>query len=143
MAKAIPSEVLACFARIPLFEGLSKRALRTLVRAATELDVHDGTVIVTEGRSDRFLYVLLSGSAVVIRNGRKRDTIEPGEFFGELAFLDGGPRSATVMATADARLLILSPREMSQVIHDEPKLALEMLATLAGHLRAVSASSTG
>jgi CRP/FNR family transcriptional regulator, cyclic AMP receptor protein len=98
---------------------------------------------VQEGQSDRFLYVLLSGSAIVIRAGRRRDTIEPGEFFGELAFLDGGPRSATVTASADSRLLILSPREMSELIHAEPALALKMISTLAGHLRAVGASATG
>jgi CRP/FNR family cyclic AMP-dependent transcriptional regulator len=143
MAKGIPAEVLGCFARIPLFQGLSKSALRSIVTAATELDVAEGAVIVQEGKSDRFLYVLLSGSADVIRGGRRRDTIGPGEFFGELAFLDGGPRSATVTATADSRLLILSPREMDALIHAEPALATKMLSALAGHLRAAGHSATG
>ena len=143
MAKGIPAEVLGYFGRIPLFAGLSKSALRSVVTAATEIDVTDGTVIVEEGKSDRFLYVLLSGSAAVIRGGRRRDTIGPGEFFGELAFLDGGPRSATVVASADSRLLILSPREMDALIHAEPALATRMLAGLAGHLRAAVDPPTG
>jgi CRP-like cAMP-binding protein len=143
MAKGIPAEVLGYFGRIPLFAGLSRSALRSIAGAATELDVGDGTVIVQEGKSDRFLYVLLSGSAAVIRRGRRRDTIEPGEFFGELAFLDGGPRSATVVATADSRLLILSPREMDVLIHGEPALAMRMLSALAAHVRAAGASPTG
>jgi CRP-like cAMP-binding protein len=143
MAKGIPAEVLGYFGRIPLFAGLSKSALRSIAGAATELDVGDGTVIVREGKSDRFLYVLLTGSAAVIRGGRRRDTIEAGEFFGELAFLDGGPRSATVVATADSRLLILSPREMDALIHGEPALAMRMLSALARHVRAAGASPTG
>jgi CRP-like cAMP-binding protein len=142
MAKGVPAEVLGYFGRIPLFAGLSKSALRSIAGAATELDVGDGTVIVQEGKSDRFLYVLLTGSAAVIRGGRRRDTIEPGEFFGELACLDGGPRSATVVATADSRLLILSPREMDALIHGEPALAMRMLSALAGHVRAAGASPT-
>ena len=142
MAKGIPQEVVAHFGRVPLFAGLSNRGLRAIVSAATELDVRAGTVIVQEGKSDRFLYVLVRGSATVSKGGRTRDTIGPGECFGELAFLDGGPRSATVTASSDSRLLILSPTEMQSVIAAEPALALKMLAVLAQHMRASSRSPT-
>jgi CRP/FNR family transcriptional regulator, cyclic AMP receptor protein len=142
MTRGIPAAVIESFGRIPLFSGLSRRALRSVASAATELEVRAGTVIVTEGRSDRFLYVLVAGSADVTKGGRKRDTIEPGEFFGELAFLDAGPRSATVTATSDCKLLILSPREMNALIHVEPSLALGMIEVLARHLRAAGRSAT-
>ena len=142
MAKRIPNEVVEHFARIPLFRDVSKRSLRRIVSAATEIDIRSGTVIVEEGRSDRYLYVLLDGTAVVTREGRRRDTIGPGEFFGELAFLDGGPRSATVTATSDSRLVILSPTEMDAVIREEPGLALRLIAVLAEHLRDATRPAT-
>jgi CRP-like cAMP-binding protein len=113
-----------------------------VVSAATEIDIRSGTVIVREGLSDRYLYVLVDGAAAVSRGGRKRDVIGPGEFFGELAFLDGGPRSATVTATADSRLMILSPAEMDSVLREEPGLALQMIRVLAGHLRAATKPAT-
>jgi len=142
MAKRIPNEVVEHFARIPLFRDVSKQSLRKIVSAATEIDIRSGTVIVREGLSDRYLYVLVDGSAAVSRGDRKRDTIGPGEFFGELAFLDGGPRSATVTATADSRLLILSPSEMDGVLRQEPGLAFRMICVLAGHLRAATRPAT-
>jgi CRP-like cAMP-binding protein len=142
MTRGVPAEVVESFGRIPLFSGLSRRALRSVASAATELEVRAGTVIVQEGKSDRFLYVLVEGSAEVTKGGRRRDRIEPGEFFGELAFLDAGPRSATVTATSDCRLLILSPREMDALIHAEPSLALGMIEVLARHLRAAGRSNT-
>jgi CRP-like cAMP-binding protein len=142
MGKRIPAEVVEHFARIPLFGGLSKKSLREIVSSATEIDVRSGTVIVQEGKSDRYLYVLVSGNAEVSRGGRRRDTIGPGEFFGELAFLDGGPRSATVTTTTDSRLMILSPAEMDAVIHAEPGLALRLISVLAAHLRAATRPPT-
>jgi CRP/FNR family transcriptional regulator, cyclic AMP receptor protein len=135
MANRIPNDVVECFAKIPLFRDVPKRSLRKIVSAATEIDIKSGTVIVREGHNDRYLYVLLEGDAEVTRGGKKRDTIGAGEFFGELAFLDGGPRSATVSATSDSRLMILSPTEMDAVIREEPGLALRLIAVLAEHLR--------
>jgi CRP/FNR family cyclic AMP-dependent transcriptional regulator len=143
MARGIPQEVLEHFRGIPLFGGLSKGGLRTVVKAATEVQVPAGKAIVQEGETDRFLYVLVSGSAAVTRKGRRIRVLGPGDFFGDLAFLDGGPRSATVSAVTEATLMILSPREMDALIHAEPGIALGMLRALATRLRTAARSATG
>ena len=143
MPHGVPSEVLASFARIPLFEGLSKRALRSVVTAATEVDLAAGKVIVREGALDRFMYVLVDGTASVTQGSRQLPSMGPGDFFGEFAFLSGGPRTATVTAESDVRLLILSPREMDALIHAEPTIALTMLTTLARRLRNAEPTPTG
>ncbi len=71
MAHGVPSEIVESFGRIPLFEGLSKRALRGVVTAATEVDVAAGKVIVREGALDRFMYVLVDGTASVTQGSRR------------------------------------------------------------------------
>ena len=135
MARGVPSEVLDHFRSIPMFSSLSKGALRAVVRAADELDVRAGTTLVREGESDRALYVLVDGAASVSRRGRTVGGLEPGDFFGELSFLDRGPRSATVTASSGCRLLALDARRMDELVHEEPKIAHAMLAALAAHLR--------
>ncbi len=142
MVRGVPKDIIESFARIPLFEGLSKGALSAVAAAATDLDVAAGKVIVREGAFDRFLYVLREGQAAVTRNGRRLGTMGPGDFFGELAFLSGEPRSATVTASTPTRLLILSPREMDALIHQEPRIALAMLTALAKRLHGAEREPT-
>lgn len=139
----IPGEVVEHFRGVPMFSGMSKDGLRAVVTAATEIDVRGGKVIVREGEIDRYLYVIVEGRATVLHRGAKLRELGVGDFFGDLAFLDGGPRTATVTAASDMRILILSPREMSQVIEREPALAMTMLRGLATRLRTTSQAPTG
>jgi CRP/FNR family transcriptional regulator, cyclic AMP receptor protein len=143
MARGIPAAVLDHFRGVPLFGALSKAGLRSVARAATEVDVPTGRTIVREGETDRFLYVIVSGSAAVTRKGRRIRGLHVGDFFGDLALLDGGPRSATVTAVTDMTLMVLSPREMEPVIRAEPGVALAMLKAMAGRLRTASSSPIG
>lgn len=136
MARGIPSEVIRHFQAIPLFDGVSKKTIRAIVSAATEVDVKEGKVLVREGGYDRDLYVILRGEVMVTQRGRRLAVLGPGAFFGELAFLDRAPRSATVAARTDLRVLVLGPREMQDVVDREPKLARRMLETMARRVRA-------
>jgi CRP/FNR family transcriptional regulator, cyclic AMP receptor protein len=135
MARGIPAAVLDHFRGVPLFGSLSKAGLRSVAQAATEIEVAAGKTIVAEGHTDRFLYVIIAGSAVVSRGGRRIRTLEAGDFFGDLALLDGGPRTATVTAVTEMTLMVLSPREMDPVINAEPGIAMAMLKALAERLR--------
>lgn len=142
MARGIPSEVIKHFERIPLFDHISKKSLRSIVSAATEVDVPAGKRLVREGDFDRDLYVITRGEAAVTRSGRKLSTLGPGDFFGELALLARIPRTATVTATTDVRLVILGPREMDQLIDREPTLAKQMLEAMAKRVRSNERSFT-
>ena len=142
MARGIPSEVIRHFERIPLFQSLSKKALRSLVQAATETEIRSGKTLVREGEFSRHLYVILRGTAEVTRKGRKLRELVPGDFFGEMAFLSGAPRSATVTARTDLLVMVLGPRELDVIIDKEPALARRMLAAMAHRVRATESSET-
>jgi CRP/FNR family cyclic AMP-dependent transcriptional regulator len=135
VARGIPSEVLRHFQAIPLFADVSKRGLRAIVSAATEVDVAAGKVLVQEGGFDRDLFVILRGEAKVTRKDRRLSTMGPGDFFGELAFLDRAPRSATVKAVTDMRVMVLGAREFEGVVDQEPTLAKPLLSAMARRIR--------
>src|SRR5690349_20693638 len=106
MARGIPSEVIKHFQSVPLFKDVSKKGLRSIVAAASDVDVRAGKVLVEEGDFGRHLYVILGGEALVTRGDRRLARLGPGDWFGELAFLDGSPRSATVTAGTDMRVMV-------------------------------------
>lgn len=115
----------------PLFAGLPSRTLRR-VSAITEIvEVPAGHVIVREGSNDRRFYVLMSGQADVSVRGRRRDSLGPGEFFGELAILNRSSRSATVTASTRARLAVIDARDFVRLVESEPRVALHLLSSLA------------
>src|SRR5438876_3715239 len=105
MARGIPSNVIRYFESIPMFASVSKAGIRTLIKAATEIDLPAGKTLVKEGETGRELYVLVRGTARATRGGRSLREMGAGDFFGELAFLSHGPRTATVTATTDVRLM--------------------------------------
>jgi CRP-like cAMP-binding protein len=136
MPRGIPRDVIRHFQSIPLFESVSTKGIRQIVQAATEVDINAGAVFVREGGYDRDLFVITRGEAVVTQRGRKLATLGPGSFFGELAFLDKSPRTATVTAATDMRVLVLGPRELGDIVEREPTIATMMLGSMARRIRA-------
>ena len=88
-------------------------------------------------------YVIVDGEAVVRRNGRDVTTFGPGDHFGELALLDGGPRTATVVASTPVRLLVLGQREFSGALDEVPGLAHKLMATMASLIRNMDEQAYG
>jgi CRP-like cAMP-binding protein len=135
MARGIPSNVIRYFEAVPMFASVSKGGIRSLIQAATEIDLPSGKTLVKEGETGRELYVLVRGTARVSRGGRSLRELGPGDFFGELAFLSHGPRTATVKSTSDVRLMVLGGREFESVVEREPRLALQVLEAAAVRIR--------
>lgn len=127
-----PSDQLS---RIPLFAGCSDRDLEHLARAADRVRLPEGTRLTRQGDIGREAFVILSGSADVDRDGERVAEIGPGDVVGELALLDGGPRSATVTATSDIETLVLTRPAFTAVLDEIPMLAHRLLVTLARRLR--------
>ena len=94
-------DVAGKLAKVPIFSGCSKRELQLIARAAKEVNHKQGTVIAREGERGIGLFLILEGECSVSIGGRTKAKLGPGDFFGEVALLDGGPRTATV--TGDAR----------------------------------------
>jgi CRP-like cAMP-binding protein len=137
VAKA--SKEVEYLATVPLFSALSRAELRQVVQAAEELDVQAGAELVTEGRVGREFFLILEGDAVVTREESEVATLTAGQWFGELALLDKEPRSATVTAATDMKLLVLGQAEFGGLLEAIPGIAAKLLAGVAHRLREADA----
>ena len=126
-------------ATVPLFSALTDDELTAVVRAAEELDVPGGEELVTEGRVGRDFFLILDGEAVVRRDRRKVATLGPGNWFGELSLIDNEPRSATVVAVTDMKLLVLGQAEFGGLLETVPSMAAKLLRGIALRLRQADA----
>jgi CRP-like cAMP-binding protein len=124
--KRTEKELVARLRCVPLFSLLASRALRTVAASATASDVPAGQVMVREGARDRDLYVILRGEALATRGGSVVVTLGVGDFFGEFALIAAEPRSATITASTDMRVLVLSADGMDEAIRREPLLGQRM-----------------
>lgn len=120
---------------VPLFSGLSRKALERVAMAGQEVAVPEGTVLMEEGRPGRDAFIVLAGSLVVRRAGRKVATVSTGGVVGELALLDDGPRTATVVCATEARVFAISAPDFRAVYDDVPGLATGLLAAMAERVR--------
>lgn len=121
--------------KIWLFSTCSTRELRTVRRALEEVTVAAGRVLTEEGTIGREFFFIVEGQATVRRGNRKLATLGPGDYFGELALLDRKPRSATVIADTEMRLLVLGQRQFNGLLDAVPALSRKLLAAMAGRLR--------
>jgi CRP-like cAMP-binding protein len=123
----------------PLFRGLDADGLAAVAAAAIEVEFPAERVIARQGEIGTGFFVVAEGSARVVRDGKTLARLGPGEFFGELSVLDGGPRIAQVVADRPTRCLALASWDFERVLREEPGVALSVLRVVAGRLRAVSA----
>lgn len=128
-------EKLDLLHRIPLFSAFDRRKLERLGMLADYVDVPGGRCLMAQGDSGNELFVIVSGKVVVDRDGRRLNTLGPGDFFGEIALLDGGPRTATVTAEEPSRLLVLTHREFHSMMEEFPEVASEVMNALAHRIR--------
>lgn len=131
-------DVAGKLAGVPMFSACSKRELAVIAQAAKEISHRAGAVIAREGERGVGLFVILEGECRVTIGGKTKAKLGPGEFFGEIALLDGGPRTATVTATTDVKLVGITEWVFRGLITEHPKIALKTLESIAGRLRAVS-----
>ncbi|HSI97638.1 MAG TPA: cyclic nucleotide-binding domain-containing protein [Gaiellaceae bacterium] len=122
--------------KVPLFSGCTKAELAEIAIKADELALREGRVLAREGRPGREFFVLVDGTVRVTKNKRKLDDLGPGEWFGEIALVTGGARTATVTATSPVRVLVLTDRSFRHVVEEMPSIALKVLASLGARLGA-------
>lgn len=130
-------------AKVPLFSAMTTRDLQRIARAADEVNLPAGTVIIDQGQTGREAFVIVEGTATVRRNGKKVATLEPGSIVGELALLDRGPRTATVTCDTDCDLLVLEARAFAGVLAEIPALTQKLLTSLAARIRQLDRQSYG
>ena len=128
---------------VPLFNGCTNKELQKIVKASDEITMTEGTLIIDQGQTGREAFVILDGTVVVKRNGRKIADLGIGAVVGELSLLDHGPRTATAICTSDCTLLVIDQRRFLAVIDDIPSLSHKLLRTLAARIRELDRKNYG
>jgi CRP/FNR family cyclic AMP-dependent transcriptional regulator len=122
-------------ATLPLFAGLKKRQLRRIAELARISEYKTGDFVIQAGESGDAVHVILSGQARVVGRARAR-LLRVGDYFGEMALVDGQPRSATITAANDDLQTMTLPRQaFLKVVRQQPGIAIEMMAEMAARIR--------
>jgi CRP-like cAMP-binding protein len=116
---------------LPLLSDCTRKELAHVDRLGTEVVVRPGTTLIREGETGRECFLIESGMAVASRGNRRVGTISSGSITGELALLDRTPRSATVVTNTTTRLLVLTPRELSELLAVAPRIEARIEAIAA------------
>lgn len=132
---ALGSEWLNVLETVPLFAGLSKRHLRRVARMAIRADIAKHTVLVGPDRDADSFFVVLDGEAEVATTTGTHIRLGPGGFFGEMALLDSGPRTATVTAATDMQVMRISRDRFCRLLEAEPNVSLAIMRELAARVR--------
>jgi CRP-like cAMP-binding protein len=132
VAKQYPVKMLA---EVPIFEELSTKELKSIAAAAKEVTHRQGAVLAREGDSGVGFFLILEGNVSVAVGGRPVRGMGPGDFFGEISLLDGGPRTATCAAQTEVTTLGITPWTFKRLIEQNPSIASKMLKVMAQRLR--------
>src|SRR5512133_3593700 len=132
MAEA-PVELLQ---RVPLFADFERKDLKQLSHSFRERTFEGGSTVADEGQKGAGFFVIESGEASVSVHGADRGKLGPGDYFGEIALIDDGARSATVTADSELRCYGLTSWEFRPLVESNASIAWKLLETMAKRLRA-------
>jgi CRP/FNR family cyclic AMP-dependent transcriptional regulator len=130
----------AVLGTVPLFESLSKRHLKKIASLTSTVEYDAGDTVIAEGDAGDAFFVTVAGQAKVVVGGKTLHRLIPGDHFGEISLLDGGPRSASVVAETPLSVLRLTRTAFLRVVRDDADLARALLASLARMVRRVDRS---
>ena len=126
--------------QVPLFQGLSERDLKTLAASFTARPFSAGQELASEGKGGAGFFVIESGQAVVTVDGQERRRLGPGEYFGEIALIDGGKRTATITAASDGVSYGLTAWQFRPLVEANASIAWPLLEAVARRTREVEAA---
>jgi CRP-like cAMP-binding protein len=130
-------------AEIPLFQHVPPRHLRKIAALGTIVRVDAGSRIVQAGQAGDAFYVILDGKGTIVRRrGLPQVPIRTGAYFGEMALIDGEPRSASVVANTELTCLRLGRAAFARLLREEPSVSNALLRALAGRVRDLQAGTT-
>jgi CRP-like cAMP-binding protein len=129
------SAPLEALKKVSLFAGLEERDLELLARQLHERRFPEGSAVTTEGSTGAGFFVIAEGNAEVIVGDEHRATLGPGDHFGEIALIDDGVRSASIVAATDLLCYGLTPWEFRPFVEEHPQVAWALLQALARRFR--------
>ena len=133
-------EIVGFLSRVPLFSGLKKRQVESLAKRFVEREYGPETAIVTQGRGGEGLFLIVAGHTDVIRERADGEKVQvnafgPSDFFGELALLDDGPRTASVTTTEPTKCLVLTRWDFYGALREDVDMSIAILQEMARRFR--------
>jgi CRP/FNR family cyclic AMP-dependent transcriptional regulator len=122
--------------RVPLFADFDEHDLKRLARSFKERTFDSGSTVAGEGKTGAGFFVIESGEASVSVRGDEHGKLGPGDYFGEIALIDDGARSATITADSDLHCYGLTSWEFRPLVESNASIAWKLLETMAQRLRA-------
>ncbi|HMN60717.1 MAG TPA: cyclic nucleotide-binding domain-containing protein [Anaerolinea sp.] len=134
-------DIIKFLYRVPLFQSLNRRQIEQLSKRVLDRDYQDGATIVAQGKGGEGFFIVYSGKVDVIRervDGNKAvvNQLTDGDFFGEMALLDDGPRTATCVAVGLTKCFVLPRWDFLAVMKEDPDMAVTILEEMAKRFRA-------
>ena len=133
---------IAHLRRVPLFVECTAAELRRIADVSQIVETPVGTVLTEIGKPGDSFFFLIDGRVSVQTAGGAGDPLHPGDFFGEMSLLDGEPRSATVTAVTDLRLLVVDRPHFWRLLNEQPDLVRRILVTLSRRVRRLEQAAT-
>ena len=121
--------------RVPLFSGFNEAELRRVAELSRILDAPAGTVITQIGDAGDSFFIIIDGMAAVRTPVGTGSQLHAGDCFGEMSLVDGEPRSATIVATTDLRLLVVDREHFWRLLDETPELIRRILTMLSRRVR--------
>jgi CRP/FNR family cyclic AMP-dependent transcriptional regulator len=131
----MPGAPVEAMRRVPLFADLNRREIAKVARLFKERRFAAGETVVKEGSGGAAFFLIDSGEATVSVGGRPRPPLKPGDYFGEIALIDGGSRTATVTAASDLICWGLTYWDFRPLVQQNAAIGWKLLQSLAKKLR--------
>jgi CRP-like cAMP-binding protein len=132
--RGIPAKQIELLGKVPLFSGCSRNELRDIARLGTPVSVAEGACLTRQGKPGNEFFLVLDGTASCRVRNKEVRRFRPGGYFGELALLHGGVRTADVVAVTPMELLVFDAREFRSMLMSTQRVDVKMLANLAERL---------
>jgi len=120
---------------VPLFTGMTDAAIESIGDLAHEVTFEPDDELVRQGDEGDSFLIIIEGRARVVQNGETLRELGPGDYLGEIALIDGGPRSATVTATELVRALVVERSDFRRLIDDFSAVRFHVLTALTQRIR--------
>jgi CRP-like cAMP-binding protein len=127
--------------KVPLFSGLDQRELKRLSGSFKERTFNAGEPVAVEGEAGAGFFVIESGEAVVTVHGEERGRLGPGDYFGDVAMIDQGDRTATIQADSDLKCYGLTFWDFRPLVESDARIAWPLLQAMAKRLRDAEAEA--
>ncbi|HEY7397481.1 MAG TPA: Crp/Fnr family transcriptional regulator [Gaiellaceae bacterium] len=124
---------------VPLFQRVDEKGMKLLASTFTERSFKEGAALTTEGQGAAGFFVIESGSAIVTVDGSERRTLGPGDYYGEIALVDGGLRTASITAMSDGKAYGLTSWQFRPLVDEHASIAWPLLEALASRIRQIEA----